>query len=343
MRAALLESANHIVMIKADKPGISNPDEVLIQVKAVGICGSEIHAFEGIHPFRKAPVIMGHEMSGVVAGLGDHVEGIEIGERVFVDPQWTCGQCHCCRSGNYNQCAVKKVLGTNVWPGAFGEYVVVPRETVFHLPDKLSFVQGAMIEPLSVAVHIARRAHLAPGASVAILGTGSIGGMFSGVARAFGAETIISVDIQQHCLEAARERMGATHDFLLPDDHFVSKVTKLTGGDGVDSVIISADDVALVNHGLEIVKRGGNIMMVALMITPPIGFIGYNIVRKEVSMIGSFMGNHEDVIRSMELAVSGQVDVSGIVTHQLPVEQAQLGMELASTKRDNAIKVVLKF
>ena len=343
MKTAFLESERHIVIKDVDKPRIESPNDVMIEVKTVGVCGSEVHAFEGTHPYRKAPVLLGHEMAGVISAVGEGVADFEPGNRVVVDPQWVCGECAYCQAGDINLCPSKRVLGTAAWPGAFGEYVVVPEEAVFHLPDQLSFAQGSLIEPLTIAVHVARRANLEAGQSVAVLGTGSIGNMVSGVCHALGAEPIIVTDIRQHCLDAARERMGATHDFLLPDDQLADKVKALTGGEGVDAVFITADDVALVNLAIEMAKRRGHIVLVALLTEAPLQFMAYPVISKELHIIGSNMTNNDDVRTAIELAASGQVDVEGILTHRLPIEEAQRGMELVQTKDDGAIKVVLSF
>jgi L-iditol 2-dehydrogenase len=343
MRAAVLETERHIVLAEAEMPVIRRPDQVLIQVKTVGVCGSELHAFEGTHPYRKAPVVLGHEVAGVISAVGEDVADFKPSDRVIVDPQWTCGTCAYCRAGDANLCPSKKVLGTAVWPGAFGEYVVVPEEAVFHLPPSLSFAQGSLIEPLTIAVHVARRAGVKAGDAVAILGTGSIGGMVSGVCHALGAEPIVVADVRQHCMDAARERLGATHDFLLPDDRLVDEVKPLTGGEGVDAVFVTADDSSLVNLAIEMAKRRGHVVLVALLTEAHLQFMAYPIISKELHIVGSIMGNHNDVRRAIELAVSGRVDVAGIHTHTLPIEEAQRGMELARTKDDGAIKVVLSF
>jgi L-iditol 2-dehydrogenase len=343
VKAALLEAPHSIVITEISPPKITAPDQVLIRVKAVGICGSEVHAFEGTHPYRKAPVILGHEMAGVVAATGEEVGGFKEGDRVVVDPQWTCGQCVYCRRGDINLCPEKRVLGTSTWPGTFGEYVVVPAEATFHLPESLSFTQGSLIEPLTVAVHVARQADLKAGESVAILGSGSIGGLLSGVSRVSGANPIIAADIRQHCMDAARERLGATHDFLLPDERLVPNIRELTGGEGVNVAFVCADDVSLVSRALEMVKRRGRIVLVALLTYAPMQLTAYEFIRKEVQLIGSIMSNHEDLHRAIELVESGRVDVEAIATHLLPIEEVQRGMELASSKRDEAIKVMLSF
>jgi L-iditol 2-dehydrogenase len=344
MRAAKLEETGKIVFHDdLPLPEITQPDQVMIQVKCVGVCGSEVHAFDGTHPFRKAPVVLGHEMSGVVTGVGEGVTGFHPGDRVVVDPQWTCGKCEYCLRGDINLCPSKRVLGTQSWPGAFGEFVVVPEEAVFSLPDGLSFDQGSLIEPLTVGVHLAHRAAIEPGQTVVVLGSGSIGGMVSAVARARGAKQVIAADIRMHCLDAARERMGATHDFLLPDPGFVDKVKALTDGNGADVVVVAADEPALVDMALDMIKRRGTIVLVALLTEAPLEFIGFKVISREAHIIGTSMANLNDVREAIDLTASGQVDVTGILTHHLPIEQAQRGLELAATKADGAIKVILEF
>jgi 2-desacetyl-2-hydroxyethyl bacteriochlorophyllide A dehydrogenase len=343
MRTAFLETEGRLVLTETPMPTLLSDDQVLIRVETVGVCGSEVHAFHGTHPYRKAPVILGHEAAGDVLSVGKAASGYKVGDRVIVDPQWTCGQCAYCRAGDVNLCPSKKVLGTPAWPGAFGEYIIAPERSVFPLPHNLSYAQGSLIEPLTVAVHVARQANLVAGESVAILGTGSIGGLLAGVCHVQGAEPIITADIHQHCLDAARERLGATHDFLLPDRDLVDEVKALTGGEGVDVVFVTADDVSLVSRGVQMAKRQGRIVLVALMTTSPMQLTAYEIIGKELHIVGSSMSNHDDVRKAIELATSGQVDIEAIATHLLPIEDAQRGVELADTKDDGAIKVILSF
>jgi L-iditol 2-dehydrogenase len=343
MRAAFLESKGRLMLTEVAMPTIDGPDQMLIQVKTCGICGSEVHAYGGTHPSRIAPVILGHEAAGIVTEVGPAVTRFQAGDRVIVDPQWPCGHCAYCRAGDINLCTNKRVLGTSAWPGAFGEYIVAPEEAVFHLPDHLSFAQGSLIEPLTIGVHVARRAELAAGESVAILGSGSIGGMVSGVARVRGADPIITADIRQHCLDAARERLGATHDFLLPDGQLVDRVRKLGGGEGVDTAFVTGDDPALVSQAIQMVKRRGRVVLVALLTRSPLQLTAYDIIGRERQIVGSNMSSYEDIRQAIELTASAQVDVEGILTHVLPIEEAQRGMDLARTKEDGAIKVILSF
>ena len=343
MRAAFLKTEGRLVMIDAQMPTIQSPDQIIIKVKTVGICGSEVHAFNGSHPFRKAPVILGHEMAGDVVSVGESVVNFKTGDRVIVDPLWGCGECAYCQAGDINLCPSKRMLGTSSWPGAFGEYITAPEKSVLRLPDGLSYTQGSLIEPLSVAVHVARRANVSAHRSVAILGTGSVGNMLVGVCHAYGAKPVVAVDIHEHCLDIARRRMGATHALLVPDERLADRVKDLTSGEGVDIAFVTADDPILVTQGVEMMKRRGRIMLVALLTGSPLRLAAYEILRKELEIIGNMNSNHENVQRAIALAVSGQVDVNAVATHVLPIEEAQRGMELASTKDDNAIKVILSF
>jgi threonine dehydrogenase-like Zn-dependent dehydrogenase len=189
----------------------------------------------------------------------------------------------------------------------------------------------------------ARRAGLQAGQSVAILGSGSIGGMVSATCRVHGAKPIIAVDIRQHCLDAARERLGATHDLLLPDDDLVDKVKGLAGGEGLDVAFVGGDDPELVSRAVDMVKRRGKVMLIALMIEAPLALRAYDLIVQEKQILGSTMASHEDVQQAIEWTASGQMGVEGINTHVLPIEEAQRGMELAQTKDDGAIKVILSF
>ncbi|RME86023.1 MAG: alcohol dehydrogenase [Caldilineae bacterium] len=343
MKAVQLEAVGRLSITTIDRPRLTAPDQILVQTKAVGICGSEVHAFEGTHPYRTPPCILGHEAAGVVVEVGEQVTRVRVGDRVIVDPQWPCGACIFCRNGDINLCPHKKVLGTPAWPGAFAEYFVAPEASVFPLPDHFSFVQGALIEPLTVGVHVARRAGLSPGQSAVILGSGSIGGLLAGVCHARGADPVIVADIRQHCLDAARERLGATHDILLPNGRVVDEVRSLTQGEGADVVFVTADEGELVHQAVEMAKPRGVIVLVALLTAAPLSLRAYDIIGKERHLIGSSMSNHQDVEEAIALAAEARVDVEGIVTHILPIDEAQRGMELAATKADGAIKVVLTY
>lgn len=344
MRAALLEAPHRLALVDVERPAISTPDEVLIRVRAVGICGSEIHAFHGTHPFRKAPVILGHEVGGEVIGVGSNVSAFDPGARVFVDPQWPCGNCHWCLTGAHNLCPAKQVLGADAWSGALGEYIVAPMESVYPIPDHVSYVEAAMIEPLSVAVHAANRAGMQSGLSggCAVLGTGPIGMMVAGVAAARGAAPIVAVDIQPHVLEIAQRSFGATHTVRADRTSVTDEILAITGDDGIDAVFLTVGVPTLVQEALRCVRRQGTIVLLALF-DEPIVVQPFDIIASDLTVVGSSMYNSGDIHTAIESVAAGTVPVADMVTHRLPLDQVQYGFEIAATKSEGAVKVVLEF
>ena len=161
-----------IVELPIPKP---KKNQILIKVKRAGICYSDISAFKGTHAFRKPPLVSGHEFSGTIFKKGENINSLKINDRVLVEPHLGCGICTFCRHGHYNQCTAKKFLGTDGWPGAFSEYVIVEETMVYKMPENMSFDEGAVLEPFCVGLHAARRAEIEIGNSVAILGCGTIG------------------------------------------------------------------------------------------------------------------------------------------------------------------------
>jgi L-iditol 2-dehydrogenase len=341
MRAVLLEEIGKLTMTMADRPTLGGPDELLIKAVAVGVCGSEVHAYRGTHPFRKPPSVQGHEVTGDVVEIGAAVKGFSLGDRVFVDPQWTCGTCKWCQSGRHNLCPHKKVLGTTTWSGALGEYIVAPVQSVYRLPDHVSYINGTLIEPLSVAVHAAQRAALRADESVAILGTGPIGMMVSAVADVRGASPIITVDLEQHCLDIAQEHLGATHSLLGGQGPLVDRILEITGGKGIDVVFMTVGVSPLVTDALQAVERLGRIVFLALF-DEPVQLEPFDIVGRDVSIVGSQMYDAEDIKTAIDLIASDRVQAGAMVTHVLPLEEAQRAFDMAATKSDGAVKVVLE-
>jgi 2-desacetyl-2-hydroxyethyl bacteriochlorophyllide A dehydrogenase len=341
MKAVLLEEIGKLTLTEAPQPDLSGPDEVLIKVGAVGICGSEVHAYKGTHPFRKPPSIQGHEVTGDIVAVGANAGELKPGDRVFVDPQWTCGECVWCRSGRHNLCPTKKVLGTIGWSGALGEYIKAPKRSVYRLPDDVSYVDGTLIEPLSVAVHAAERAGVIPDESIAVLGTGPIGMMVTAVCSARGAAPIIALDLQPHCLEIAQKHLGATDSLLADPGPIADRILDITDGKGIDVVFLTVGVSPLVTDALDIVEREGRVVFLALF-DEPVHFEPFDIVGRDVTMLGSQMYNAQDIRTAIQLISTGAVQAGAMVTHVLPLEEAQRGFDLAATKADGAVKVVLR-
>jgi L-iditol 2-dehydrogenase len=354
MKAAVLESVGHLALREVERPALKGPDWALIKVRAVGICGSEIHAFQGTHPFRKPPSILGHEVTGDVVELGSdasagHLSGFKTGDRVFVDPQWTCGTCRYCTTGRHNLCPDKVVLGTTRWVGGLGEYIVAPLSALYPLPDHVSYVEGTVIEPLAVGVHMVERARVAAGETVAVLGAGTIGMMVAAVARAKGAQPVIAVDLQAHCLEVARVHLGATHCLLGSEGPVAERVLDITAavpgaavpGAGIDAAFLTVGVPALLDDAIAMAALEGRIFFVALF-NRPVTLQPNALLDKHLTLLASTMYNAREIQTAVDLVVEGQVNAAAIVTHVLPLDQAQRAFDLAASKADGAIKVVIE-
>ncbi|NDJ76517.1 MAG: zinc-binding dehydrogenase, partial [Chloroflexi bacterium] len=235
----------------------------------------------------------------------------------------------------------KLVLGTPAWPGSLGEYFVIPQGSVFKVPEHLSVDQATMIEPMAVAVHAAKRAQLQAEESVLILGGGSIGHVTAAMSQVRGASPIIVADIKQHCLDNIR-KMGATHTILVGQQPIAETVMEITDGKGVNVVFLTVGVGEQFADAFASVRKQGRIVVIALYKAPTM-IHPYDIVKRDIDVRGSIMSNDEDVHEALELIASGKVDVEPMVTHHLPIEQAQRAFELVASKDDGAVKVVLDF
>ncbi len=198
MKAAVLHGPGDIRMQRVSIPGIG-PDDVLIEVKTIGVCGSDVHYYVtgriGRYVVRE-PLILGHECSGEVVRIGQNVRNVDIGDHVAIEPGVPCRRCRFCKSGRYNLCPDVRFLATPPINGAFAEYVASPCDFVYKLPENMTFAEGALIEPLAVGLHAAKRGQVVPGETVVILGAGTIGLMVLQAVKAYGATRIIAVDLE---------------------------------------------------------------------------------------------------------------------------------------------------
>ncbi|MHB0870525.1 MAG: zinc-dependent alcohol dehydrogenase [Chloroflexota bacterium] len=342
MRAAVFTGIRRIEMQEVPTPS-PRPDEVLIKVRAAGVCGSEVHAFLGTHPFRKPPAIMGHEMAGDIVEVGPEVKGFKPGDRVIVEPQISCGHCFYCQTGDYHLCLTKVIMGVPAWPGAFGEYVTAPGQTLIKMPDGFSYQEGAMCEPLAVGIASARKARVQLGDSALVLGSGPIGLCCVAAARAAGATNIIATDAYDFNLELAR-KLGATSACnVRMDGNLAQLVAEQARPEGVDVAFVTAGFSAVLNQAMAHVRKMARVMVVALFdepITLPEPFL---IGGKELELVGVHMYVRKDFETAIDLISSGQINVKTLVTHVLPIQEAQHALELVHGKTENNAKVILTF
>jgi L-iditol 2-dehydrogenase len=326
MRAAVIERPYLIkYMEDAQMPEIKKENEVLIKVGVTGICGSEIHAYHGTHPFRIPPVISGHELAGTVVKVGKSVTKIDNGDRVTVEPHYGCGSCRNCAEGHYNICVSKKVLGTPEWPGSFGEYIVVPERTVIKLPDNVTFEQGALIEPLAVGVHAVRKAKVGLGDSVAIMGAGPIGLSLLLAAKAAGAAKIFMSDISEYNLEIAK-KLGCTFVMNPMKINITDFVSSKTDKEGVDIVFTAIGVESVLNDSFKIAKRGGKISQIAIFGKNPQTEVSY-VQSKELDIIGSNMYTRYDFEIAANAIAANMFDTSLFISKIIPIEDITQGIE----------------
>ncbi|HEX3044693.1 MAG TPA: alcohol dehydrogenase catalytic domain-containing protein, partial [Bacillota bacterium] len=236
MRALVLQEYGQFCFENVPEPDYG-PNDLLVQVKACAICGSDVHGMDGSTGRRIPPVIMGHEASGVVAAMGVNVKGFAIGDRITFDSTIYCGECYFCRNGQVNLCENRRVLGVSCdgyrQNGAFAEYITIPQHIAYHLPVGISFEQAAMVEPVSIAVHAVSRSPVSLNDSAVVVGVGMIGLFVVQILRLAGCGQIIAVDLDSQKFKLARE-FGATHCLETDRDNLPDQIAKLTNGRGAD-------------------------------------------------------------------------------------------------------------
>lgn len=335
MKAAVLTDFYKIEIKEIKKPQIEK-NEALIRVKSTGICGSDLHAYRGHHPFRKPPVILGHEVSGIVTEIGSEVKNIAINDRVTVEPQLGCGICEYCIEGKYNLCNNRKAPGINNWYGTFAEYFVAHDKNIFKISENISYDKGALIEPLAVGVHAVRQADIKLGETVAILGAGTIGLTTLIAARVAGATKIFITDYIDHNLEKAKQ-LGA--DYIInPGKESVSEKIKDLCPHGVNKAFITAAFKPVWEEALNISKKSSNICIVG-MFSEEIQVDFLDLLMTEKTIKTSWLYLREDFITAIDIAKKNNLGL--LITHNLNLEEAQKGMIKLDKKEENIIKIIL--
>jgi L-iditol 2-dehydrogenase len=310
------------------QPGV---DEQLVHVKAVGICGSDLHWFAeaGIGDAQlDYPLVLGHEFAGVT----------ESGEPVAVDPAISCGTCEFCQRGHPNLCERLRFAGHSNQDGALREWLAWPQKCLFPLPDSLTSADGAMLEPLGVAIHAADLAKLRPGMAVGVFGCGPIGLLIVQLARLSGASTILATDLLSHRAEAAKG-FGAELAFLIEGKPDMSQMLAATGGRGVDVAFEAAGEQEAVDDAFAAVVPGGKVILAGIPAEQRTSFSASTARRKGLTIKLVRRMKHT-YPRAIELVTKGLVDVRSIVTHRFPLDQAAEAFQLAA--RREGLKVVVE-
>lgn len=342
MKVALLHQIRDIRLEERERPSFT-PDEVLIRIKSVGVCGSDVTYFvQGRigNQIVTAPHILGHECSGEIVDIGADVKGIEAGMRVTIEPGIPCRRCPSCRTGHYNICPDIRFLGTPPIPGAYREYMSCPADFVFPLPSSLNYDEGAMIEPLAVAVHAVDLGNVRNGDNVAILGTGSIGLLTLQCAISAGASFSLATDLIPERLRLA-EKYGANVTIDSGKENAVQRIKEETNDRGVDIVFETAGETETFQESIHIVRPGGTVVFIGICREDMIS-LDFQAARKKELTIKNIRRFRHTYRRAISLVARGKVEVKSLVTHRFNLSQLPEAFALAEGYRDGIIKAVIE-
>jgi L-iditol 2-dehydrogenase len=338
MKQAVMTAPGVIEQRQVAQP-VPGPGEVLVHIRRIGVCGSDIHVYHGLHPYTHYPVVQGHEVSGTVAALGAGVSGFAEGEAVVFMPQVTCGQCYPCRHGMYHICDQLKVMGfqTN---GAAQEFFPVPAEMVLKLPAALSLDQAAMIEPLSVAVHALRRGGPIAGKKVVVLGGGTIGNLVAQTARAMGAAGGLLTDISPYKLDMARA-VGLPLVINSQQQELGAAILAAFGPDQADLILECVGVQPTISQAVACARKGSTIVVVGVFGQKPAVDLGL-VQDRELSLVGTLMYQKSDYEQAITLAAQGLVHLDPLITHRFPFEEYLAAYHTIEAAQGEYMKVMIE-
>ena len=337
----MLREYSQLEIVDVPNP-VPAPDEVLIRVKACGICGSDVHGYDGSSGRRIPPIIMGHEAAGTVAAVGSGVSGIRESDRVTFDSTIYCGSCVHCLRGEVNLCTRRQVLGVSTSeyrrPGAFAEYVVVPRRVLHELPDSVPFAEAAMVEPLAVALHAVSLSEIREDSTALVVGAGMIGLLVLQVLRAANCARVYVTDIDDTRLRLA-EQLGATATINASKTDAVAQVQQLTSGAGADVVLEAVGSGATIQSAIDSVCKGGTVILIG-NISPKVEIPLQAVVSRQIRLQGSAASSGE-YPKCIDMLARGTVQVKPLITAIAPLEEGPRWFERLHSREPNLMKVIL--
>ena len=342
MKALVLFEYKHLAIEDAPKPQPAD-DELLIRIRACGICGSDVHGFDGSTGRRIPPIVMGHEAAGVIEAVGSGVRSFRVGDRVTFDSTVYCGDCFYCRRGQVNLCDRREVIGVSTplfrRMGAFAEYVTVPERIAYALPDTMPFAHAALIEAASVAVHGASLTPLEPGDAAVVVGAGMIGLLTLQAIREAGAERVFVVDVDDTRLEMARG-LGATETFNSKTQNVVAEIQKRTEGRGADVALECVGITDAIGLAIESVRKGGAVTLVG-NVAPKIELALQSVVSRQIRLQGSCAscGEYPECIAMM---ADGRIRVEPLISAVAPLEDGARWFQRLYDREPGLLKVVLE-
>jgi L-iditol 2-dehydrogenase len=339
VRVAVYYSNSDVRPEQRPRPAIG-PGEVLMRIRASGICGSDLMEW---YRKPKAPIVLGHEVAGVVEQVGDGVEAFKTGDRIVTTHHVPCNRCRYCLTDRHSVCPT--LHATTFDPGGFAEYVRLPAINVergtFHLPDGMTFDEGSFVEPLACVIRGQRLTGIRPGDSVAVLGSGVSGILQIQLAKATGAGRIIATDISEERLQQAM-KFGASAALKADAPEIVQKIIEANDGQAIDRVLVCAAAKSALEQALEMVDLGGSVLFFApLLPGDTLDYPAHDLWKKGISIVHSYAGPPADMRAALDLIANRRVDVASMVTHRLPLEQTQKGFDLMQ-QATQALKVIIE-
>ena len=315
-------------------------DEVLIRVKATGICGTDVHIYLGEWK-TGLPIILGHEFSGVIADVGRNVEGLDVSDRVVAEPNIICGSCHFCRMSERNYfCENLEAVGVTT-DGAFAEYVKIKARNVYKIPHEISFEEAALIEPLACCIRGVDRAGIKVGDTVAIIGAGPIGLILLQLARMAGASMVMQTDMENTRLSLAR-KFGADYTINVKNEDPVEAIKKLTDGYGVDVAIEAVGKPDTITQAMKVTRRGGRMTIFGVSPQNAVWKVKpFDLYDKELTITTSYRSPFT-FQRAVKIASSGRVKLKPLISHVFHLDEIESAFEVAEKRLGGAVKVLVK-
>jgi D-arabinitol dehydrogenase (NADP+) len=324
MLAAQILSPHKTRVTDLEEPTLK-PDDVLIEIKRAGICGTDLHIWDGSYALATYPVVPGHEFAGVVAAVGDNVKNFKVGDRVTADPNLPCNACEFCKRGQFNQCLTLGAIGVTR-DGGFARYVAAPESAVYSISD-MSFAKAALIEPLACVAWGLKQVQVQPGDNVLIFGAGPMGSLMMQAVKSAGAASVVMVDKEDWRLELAK-KLGATQ--VINANELSPKTFKDFAPHGFHIVADATGVPKVIEQTFSYVRPGGKIWIFGVANSDATAsFSPYDIFRRDLRIIGSFALN-KTFPESIAMIQSGAVKVEPLISHQLGLEQFEEGLELAA-------------
>ena len=337
MLQQVMTEPRKIIFREIETP-VPGPGQVLVRIKRIGVCGSDIHVYYGEHKGTGYPVTQGHEVSGQVAGLGEGVTQFRVGQKVTIEPQVVCGKCYPCRHGKYNLCEHLRVMGFQT-TGTASEYFAVDAERVTALPDAMTYDEGAMIEPLAVTVHAAKRFAELDGAKVAILGCGPIGILLAQTVKALGAASVLITDISDYRLRMAKE-CGADFAVNTREKDFGEALLECFGPDKADVIYDCAGNDITMGQAIRYARKGSKIVLVAVF-TKEAHIDLFTLNDHELDLDTTMMYRHEDYVDAIRLVEEGKIRLRPLMSRHFAFTDYLKAYQYIEANRETTMKVLI--